>query len=480
MTSRSADADQAAVQAVPSLHQQLWAITPLDGRYGPQLAGLGHIVSEGALIGYRVQVEAEWLLHLSTIEQIKGHIELPPACLQLLAALARREGTDWQPQVKAIERTTNHDVKAVEYFLQQRLRAAGASDRTLAFIHFACTSEDINNLAYGLMLKELRQTRLLPLLEQVLGDLASKSVQYGDVAMLARTHGQTATPTTLGKEIAVFGHRLQRQVILLNALPIDGKINGAVGNYNAHVAAFAGVDWPEVARSFVEERLGLNFNPLTTQIENHDSVVEFASVIAHINTLLIGLSRDIWSYISIGYFRQRLKAGEVGSSTMPHKVNPIDFENAEGNLGLASAIARHFAEKLPISRWQRDLSDSTVLRAIGEMAGHSELAWRSLLRGLGKITADPETIARDLNEAWEVLAEPVQTVMRRHGVVDAYERLKAATRGKAVTRETLLAVIAGCNELPTDVKKQLSALTPSGYTGLASKLARDFAASVTP
>jgi adenylosuccinate lyase len=477
------DADHAAVQslqAAQSGHQQLWAITPLDGRYGPQLAGLGHIVSEGALIGYRVQVEAEWLLHLSTIEQTKGYIELSPACRQLLTTLARREGTDWQQQVKDIERTTNHDVKAVEYFLQKRLRAAGAPDRTLAFIHFACTSEDINNLAYGLMLKELRHTRLLPLLEQVLADLASKAVQYGDVPMLARTHGQTATPTTLGKEIAVFGHRLQRQLILLNALPIDGKINGAVGNYNAHVAAFAGVDWPEVARSFVEDRLGLNFNPLTTQIENHDSVVEFASVIAHINTLLIGLSRDIWSYISIGYFRQRLKAGEVGSSTMPHKVNPIDFENAEGNLGLASAIARHFAEKLPISRWQRDLSDSTVLRAIGEMAGHSELAWRSLLRGLGKITADPETIARDLNDAWEVLAEPVQTVMRRHGVVDAYERLKAATRGKAVTRETLLAVIAECSELPADVKKQLSALTPSGYTGLASKLARDFAASVTP
>ncbi|MBM4252723.1 MAG: adenylosuccinate lyase [Deltaproteobacteria bacterium] len=457
----------------------LWAISPLDGRYGGQLSGLGRFVSEGALIRYRAQVEVQWVLHLAVLPETQKYLELSPACAAVLRELATSKADDWQRLVKEIERTTNHDVKAVEYYLQERLKAAGATNKTLAFIHFACTSEDINNLAYALMLRDLREHRILPLLQEILQDLAAKAAEYAALPMLARTHGQTATPTTLGKELAVFGHRLQRQMIFLNALQIDGKINGAVGNYNAHVAAFPELDWPRVARSFVEERLGLSFNPLTTQIENHDSLVEFAGVLAHINTLLIGLSRDIWSYVSIGYFKQRVKAGEVGSSTMPHKVNPIDFENAEGNFGIANAIARHFADKLPISRWQRDLSDSTVLRAIGELVGHSELGWRSLLRGLGKIIAAPAAIERDLGEAWEVLAEPVQTVMRRHGVVDAYERLKAATRGKAVTRETLLAVIADCQELPAEVKKQLSAMTPTGYTGLAEKLARDFATSVT-
>ncbi|MEN9835656.1 MAG: hypothetical protein RL011_1849 [Pseudomonadota bacterium] len=457
----------------------LWAISPLDGRYGGQLSGLGRFVSEGALIRYRAQVEVQWVLHLAALPETKRYLDLSPACAQVLTELAASRSDDWQRQVKDIERTTNHDVKAVEYYLQERLRAAGATGKTLAFIHFACTSEDINNLAYALMLRDLREHRILPLLQDILSDLAAKSSEYAGLAMLARTHGQTATPTTLGKEMAVFGHRLQRQMIFLNALQIDGKINGAVGNYNAHVAAFPELDWPRVARSFVEERLGLSFNPLTTQIENHDSLVEFAGVIAHINTLLIGFSRDIWSYVSLGYFKQRVKAGEVGSSTMPHKVNPIDFENAEGNFGIANAIARHFADKLPISRWQRDLSDSTVLRAIGELVGHSELGWRSLLRGLGKIIAEPSLIHRDLHEAWEVLAEPVQTVMRRHGVVDAYERLKAATRGKAVTRETLLSVIADCQELPADVKKHLSAMTPTSYTGLAERLAREFATSVT-
>ena len=458
----------------------LWAISPLDGRYKAQLKGLGGLVSEGALIGYRVKVEALWLLHLAEEPQFRPYFSLSASAKEVLLKLASRGGGDWHGQVKDIERTTNHDVKAVEYFLQKQLRAAGASDSSLAFIHFACTSEDINNLSYALMLQDLRHNRILPLLKELLADLAAKAERYADLAMLARTHGQTATPTTLGKELAVMGHRLRRQIRRLETLAIEGKINGAVGNYNAHLAAFPGLDWPRLGRQFVERTLGLSFNPLTTQIENHDSLVEFTTVLAHLNTILIGLCRDVWGYISLGYFRQKLKDGEVGSSTMPHKVNPIDFENAEGNLGVANALAGHFADKLPISRWQRDLSDSTVLRAIGELVGHSELGWRSLLSGLSKISADPETIGRDLENAWEVLAEPLQTIMRRHGIVDAYERLKAATRGKPVTRETLAQVIAESGELPQEVKQQISLLTPSGYTGLAGKLAREFAMSVAP
>lgn len=459
-----------------ALQWQLEAVSPLDGRYKNQLAGLGDLASESGLIGYRIFVEAQWLLHLASEPQLKAAIKMPDhVALALKELVPPPLSAAVAARVKGIERTTNHDVKAVEYYLRDVLTELSASPETLAFIHFGCTSEDINNLAYALMLKDVRDRRLMPLLDTVLKALGAKAQAHAAQPMLSRTHGQTASPTTLGKELAVFGRRLLRQRRTLAALPIEGKINGAVGNYNAHCVAFPDVDWPDIARSFVKRRLGLAFNPLTTQIENHDSLVEFVSTLGHINTILIGLSRDIWGYVSLGYFRQEVRAGEVGSSTMPHKVNPIDFENAEGNLGLANALARHFAEKLPISRWQRDLSDSTVLRTLGTVVGHSELAWRSFLKGLDKLAVDQDRLAEDLDQAWEVLAEPVQTVMRRYGVVDAYERLKAATRGRSsVTRDVLFALVDECTVLPPSAKEQLKALTPATYTGLAERLALEF------
>ena len=463
------------VTSLDNDQRQLEAITPLDGRYGSKLEGLGPLVGEGALIGYRLRVECEWLLHLAEVPEIKPYLTLSPEVRASLDQLRAAATTEASYQIKEIEKTTNHDVKAVEYYLQNHLRHAGAPAATLAFIHFACTSEDINNLSYGLMLKELRAKRLLPAMDRIIHDLADKAAQYADLAMLSRTHGQTASPTTLGKELAVFGRRLQSQRDRFAMLPLAGKINGAVGNYNAHRVAFADVEWESVARRFVEKRLGLAFNPLTTQIESHDSLVEYAAILKHFNTILIGLARDIWGYVSLGYFTQKVKENEVGSSTMPHKINPIDFENAEGNLGLANALATHFEDKLPISRWQRDLSDSTVQRALGTLVGHSELAWSSLLRGLGKIVAAPARIASDLEGAWEVLAEPVQTVMRRHGVVDAYERLKQATRGRPVTHAVLLALVDETAELPEAAKAELRALTPAAYIGDAPRLARDFA-----
>lgn len=468
--------DKAPASAADGL--DLWAISPLDGRYRSKLQGLGSIVGEGGLIGYRTFVEAQWLLHLAEVPQICPLLKLGASERKILEDFTPQSTSGFQRQVKDIEKTTNHDVKAVEYYLQHRLKAAGAPSETLAFIHFACTSEDINNLSYALMLKDLRAVRLLPAMDGIIADLADKAERYADVGMLSRTHGQTASPTTLGKELAVFGRRLQRQRDQLAALGLEAKINGAVGNYNAHMVAFPEVNWEGVAKTFIEKQLGLTFNPLTTQIENHDSFVEFGTILAHFNTILIGLCRDIWGYISLGYFRQTVSAKEVGSSTMPHKVNPIDFENAEGNLGLANAMARHFADKLPISRWQRDLSDSTVLRALGTLVGHSELAWTSLKVGLGKITAEPARLAQDLDAAWEVLAEPIQTVMRRHGIVDAYERLKAATRGQAVTREVLMALVDGCQELPAAAKASLKALTPGTYVGDAPRLAKRFAQEI--
>ncbi len=457
----------------------LWAITPLDGRYANKVDGLGELVSEGALIGYRMRVEAAWLLHLAATPGVMAGLTLTPAVRQVVEGLAKGDALKLAHEVKLIEKTTNHDVKAVEYFLQQRLKLAGAPPATLAYIHFACTSEDINNLAYGLMLADLRAKRLLPLMNRIVKDLAAKADRYADTPMLSRTHGQTASPTTLGKELAVFGHRLERQRRRFAAQTIEGKINGAVGNYNAHRAAFPDVPWPRVAKSFVEERLGLTFNPLTTQIENHDSYVEYMQHLRHFNTVALGLSRDVWGYISLGYFSLKVKAGEIGSSTMPHKVNPIDFENAEGNFGLANALAVHFGDKLPVSRWQRDLSDSTVLRATGVMVGHSELACVSLLAGLAKIEAVPARLAEDLDQAWEVLAEPVQTVMRRYGIVDAYERLKEATRGKAVSQTQLAAVIDEASELPAAAAQDLKNLTPRTYVGDAAALARAFAAEIS-
>ncbi len=453
----------------------LWAITPLDGRYAAKLDGLGRLTGEGGLINYRLRVEAAWLLHLADTAGVQEDVALSPEVRKAAEQVARNGAAEHAADVKAIEKTTNHDVKAVEYYLQQHFKAKGASAKTLAFIHFACTSEDINNLAYALMLKDLRDQRLLPTMDLVIKDLAAKADQYAAEPMLSRTHGQTASPTTLGKELAVFGHRLARQRKRLATQPIEGKINGAVGNYNAHLSAYPAVAWAKVAEAFVEQKLGLVFNPLTTQIENHDSYVEYMQHVRHFNTIALGLCRDLWGYISLGYFSLRVQAGEVGSSTMPHKVNPIDFENAEGNLGIANALASHFGDKLPISRWQRDLSDSTVLRSTGSAIGHSELAWRALLAGLGKIEARPERLAADLNDAWEVLAEPIQTVMRRYGIVDAYERLKEATRGKAVTKEVLEAVIDQAAELPAAVRKELKAMTPKSYVGSAAQLARAFA-----
>jgi len=454
--------------------ESLWAIGPLDGRYANKLTSLNSKVSEGALISYRVRVEAAWLLHLASVPEVSEDLVLDESVKKTLTKLMTTVDEKSCLEVKEIEATTNHDVKAVEYYLRNELKKSGASDKVLAFIHFACTSEDINNLAYGMMLDEVRRDCLIPDAEKVLDLLKSQSKTYAGISMLSRTHGQTASPTTLGKEIAVFHHRLKRQIEKLKDVQLDGKMSGAVGNYNAHLSAYPNVDWMKVAKDFVEGKLGLFWNPLTTQIENHDSVVEYSDVIRRFNTIAIDLSRDIWGYVSVGYFTQVLKEGEVGSSTMPHKVNPIDFENAEGNFGISSAMASHFADKLPISRWQRDLSDSTVLRAIGTMVGHAVLAMKSLEKGLGKLAINEEAIARDLDNSWEVLGEAVQTVMRRYGVMDAYERLKKATRGMPVTKEVIKEIIDGCDELPSEAKTELLQMTPSSYIGAAEKLAVDF------
>jgi len=464
-----------------STEQSLWAITPLDGRYRAKLKGLDSLVSEGALICFRTLVELKWLLHLADDPIIGETLVLDHKVRAILLGMTQtlETGVDtaMAKRVKEIEAVTNHDVKAIEYLLRERLAEAGASDTVLAFIHFACTSEDINNLSYALMLKNLRNDRILKEMDTIINDLKAKAKDTAKLSMLSRTHGQTASPTTLGKEFAVFGYRLNRQREQLAALQIEAKINGAVGNFNAHYAAYPEVDWEMLTKSFIEDKLGLKQNAYTTQIENHDTLVEYSQILKRFNTILIDMSRDIWGYVSLGYFKQELKEGEVGSSTMPHKVNPIDFENAEGNLGLANALATHFSDKLMISRWQRDLSDSTVLRALGTMVGHSELAWKSLQRGMGKIAVNPSRLAEDLDNAYEVLAEPVQTVMRRYGIVDAYERLKAATRGKAVTREAVHQMIDDCAEIPQKQKKSLKEMTPASYIGVADKLALGFARS---
>lgn len=457
-----------------SEHDQLFAISAVDGRYRNKLEALAPHVSEAGLIAYRLRVEAEWVLHLASYPGLRNELPLNSRTREVLEQLAGQAPATACQRIKELERTTNHDVKAVEYYLRETLGEAGADNKTLAFIHFACTSEDINNLSYALMLSEVRRLVVLPEMDRILQKLEEMATTYKDLSMLARTHGQSASPTTLGKELAVFAHRLLRQRQKLSALQLEGKMSGAVGNYNAHLAAYPDLDWVELARSFIEDRLGLQQNLLTTQIENHDSMVEYGQHLQHFNTILIGLCRDIWSYISIEYFRQESKAGEVGSSTMPHKVNPIDFENAEGNFGVANALASHFSDKLPISRWQRDLSDSTVQRTLGTFLGHSVLGYQSLLKGLGKITANPDAIARDLEQAHEVLAEAIQTCMRRYGVVDAYERLKHATRGQKVQREDLLQLIDSCQELPEAEKKRLKAMTPTTYTGCAAALVDRF------
>ncbi|HVF62883.1 MAG TPA: adenylosuccinate lyase [Casimicrobiaceae bacterium] len=455
----------------PSGHTALTALSSLDGRYADKVDALREHFSEYGLVRTRVRVEIEWLLALADEPSIS---EVPPfagSTRETLITAWREFSVDDAVRVKAIERTTNHDVKAVEYWLKERF----ASDRDVvpaaAFFHFACTSEDINNLAYGVALKSARDDVLLPAINGVLADLRSLAHAQAGTAMLARTHGQAATPTTLGKEIANVVARLARAVHTFERVPIKGKINGAVGNYNAHVIAYPDVDWEKLAARFVAS-LGLELNPYTTQIEPHDAMAEYFDALARIDTILIDLDRDLWGYMSLGYFRQKLVVAEVGSSTMPHKVNPIDFENSEGNLGLANALLRHLADKLPISRWQRDLTDSTVLRSVGTALGHALVGWLSLRRGLAKLDVDEARIAADLDHNWEVLGEAIQTVLRRHGVPDAYEQLKTLTRGKhGMTREALHAFVNGL-ALPDEAKQALLRLTPANYVGLAPKLAQ--------
>ena len=449
----------------------LTALSPLDGRYAGKVDVLRPIFSEYGLIRARVRVEVEWLLALAAEPGIPELAPFSAAAEARLRALADGFSVEHAARVKAIEATTNHDVKAVEYFIKEQLKDDAELGPALEFVHFACTSEDINNLSYALMLRQARQDVLLPKLDALIQTLRAMAHQHAALPMLSRTHGQTASPTTVGKELANVVARLQRQGEVLAGLPMPGKINGAVGNYNAHVAAYPDLDWPAFSRRFVES-LGLDWQPYTTQIEPHDGVAELCDACKRIDTIAIDLCRDIWGYISQGYFKQAVKAGEVGSSTMPHKVNPIDFENAEGNFGIASALFEHFAAKLPISRWQRDLTDSTVLRALGTAFGHMLIGFDALQRGLDKLSANPERLAADLDASWEVLAEAVQTVMRRYGLPEPYEQLKALTRGQGISADSLRAFIAVL-DLPEDAKRRLLALTPGDYTGLAERLARE-------
>jgi adenylosuccinate lyase len=449
----------------------LTALSPLDGRYAGKVAALAAQFSEYGLIRHRVRVELAWLVALADEAALP---EIAPfskdARRAIDAVVAGFSPADAQ-RVKAIERTTNHDVKAVEYWLKERFADVPEVARAAEFIHFACTSEDINNLAHGLALTSARDEVLLPALRAIASDLRGLAHAHADLPMLSRTHGQAATPTTLGKEFANVYARLERQIAAIERVPLKGKINGAVGNYNAHVVAGPDVDWERMAARVVAG-LGLELNPYTTQIEPHDYMAELFDALARANTILIDLDRDVWGYVSLGYFRQRMQEGEVGSSTMPHKVNPIDFENSEGNLGLANALLRHLAEKLPISRWQRDLTDSTVLRNMGVALGYALLGWTALRQGLAKLEIDAARIAADLDANWEVLAEPIQTVMRRYGIANPYEQLKALTRGKTgMTRESLHAFIEGL-ALPTDAKARLKELSPATYIGLAAALAK--------
>ena len=449
---------------------RLTALSPLDGRYADKCADLASLFSEAALIGYRVRVEVCWFRQLAASGHFPALGRLPASLSSRLDALAKGVEESGVRRVKEIERETNHDVKAVEYFVREQLAASGASPAQLEFVHFACTSEDINNLSYAMMLADARSGVLLRLIGEVADRLAGLSHQYAATGMLSRTHGQPASPTTLGKEAANFVMRLRRASAALARVEHLGKFNGAVGNFNAHQAAGPQIDWRAESRRFVQG-LGLVPNEYTTQIEPHDWIAEYCDALARADTVLIDLCRDLWGYVSLGYFRQRAVSGETGSSTMPHKVNPIDFENAEGNAGLANAMLRHFSEKLPVSRWQRDLSDSTVMRNLGAALGHSALAWRSALRGLDRIEADNSRMAADLDAHWEVLAEAIQTVMRANGVAGAYEELKEFTRGRQINAAELHAFIARLG-LPENARRGLESLTPATYTGLAEALAR--------
>jgi len=445
-------------------------LSPLDGRYAAKLDALRPLLSEYGLMRYRVQVEVEWFVALSDAG-MPEFAPLPATTRAKLRTWVAQFGENDALDIKNIERTTNHDVKAVEYWLKDRMRGDAELEARSEFVHFACTSEDINNTSHALMLQAAREQVLLPALDKLQAALTKMAHDLADVAMLSRTHGQTASPTTLGKEIANVAARLAPARERIAEVRPLAKMNGAVGNYNAHLAAWPEFDWEAFARRVVEESLRLTFNPYTIQIEPHDWMAELFDAVARANTILIDWSRDVWGYISLGYFRQRLQAGEVGSSTMPHKVNPIDFENAEGNLGLANALLAHLSAKLPISRWQRDLSDSTVLRNMGVALGHALLGYDSLQRGLAKLEVDRDAIAADLDGAWEVLAEAVQTVMRRHGLPEPYEQLKALTRGRTIDAQAMAAFIDSL-ALPPAEKARLRALTPAAYTGLAAVLAR--------
>jgi adenylosuccinate lyase len=448
----------------------LAALSPLDGRYAKGADPLRAYFSEQALIRYRTRIELEWLQALAAERAIKELKGLSTRTIGSFSALVKNFSDDDAEQIKNIEAETNHDVKAIEIWLRSRLAKNGEAQRALEFVHFASTSEDINNLAYALMISESRAKVMLPKLDELIAALKNLARKHAGLPMLSRTHGQAATPTTLGKEIANFAHRLARARERIAEVKVMGKINGAVGNYNAHVTAYPGFDWEKFCRRFVE-RLGLEFNAYTTQIEPHDWLAELLDAYARANSILLDLDRDLWGYISLGYFRQKTKAGEVGSSTMPHKVNPIDFENSEGNVGIANALLRHLAEKLPVSRWQRDLSDSTAQRNVGTALGHTLLAYGACLRGLGKLEADPARLAADLEANWEVLTEAVQQVMRRHGVPDAYDKLKAISRGKRLERRELAEFVKSL-PIPPEEKKRLLALTPAKYTGLAAELAK--------
>lgn len=455
----------------------LSAISPVDGRYGRRTQKLRELCSEYGLIRWRVKVEVEWFRQLAEEEGIPEVGPLSEQDHSFLYSIVEGFSLEHAERVKEIERTTNHDVKAVEYFLKEQFAQQPTLAKHSEFLHFACTSEDINNLSYALMLEACRSKVLMPDIRSVYDNIVTLSSMYADVPMLSRTHGQTASPTTVGKEMVNVAARLKRQIDQLQSIDILGKINGAVGNYNAHISAYPHVEWPSFSQRFVDS-IGLNFNPYTTQIEPHDYMAELFHSLSRIHTILIDFARDVWGYISLGYFKQKTKEGEVGSSTMPHKVNPIDFENAEGNLGLANALLQHLANKLPISRWQRDLTDSTVQRNIGTAFGYAVIAYQALNKGIGKLECNPTRLSEDLDASWEVLAEPIQTVMRRYGLENPYEQLKALTRGKSMTQETLSAFVESLS-LPQEAKSLLLALSPERYTGLAAALTQAYSSDAS-
>jgi adenylosuccinate lyase len=450
----------------------LTAISPIDGRYGAKTSELRNITSEYGLIYHRVLIELRWFEFLASHSEIA---EVPPLGAEaegIIQGVIENFSIGDAQRVKTIESTTNHDVKAVEYFIKEKIQASGNAELNsiLEFVHFACTSEDINNLAHGLMLKTACEKVILPSMRDLISEVSTLARQYAGVPMLSRTHGQVASPTTMGKEMANVVARMKRQLVQTESIEILGKINGAVGNYNAHLSAYPEIDWISASEAFVTS-LGLDWNPYTTQIEPHDYIAELFHAISRFNTILLDFDRDIWSYISIGYFKQKAVEGETGSSTMPHKVNPIDFENSEGNLGIANALFGHLAEKLPVSRWQRDLTDSTVLRNLGSGFAYSLIAYQSTIKGIGKLELNPAKLKEDLDGSWEVLAEPVQTIMRKHGIEEPYEKLKSLTRGESLNQARIKAMIDEL-ELPEEAKQQIRSITPANYIGSAELLVK--------